>query len=263
MKYFLDTEFLEGPQDKRFFGIKIGQTKPTIDLISIGMVSENNREYYAVSKDFNLREAWNRFQIETQSGDMRNMFPNGKKVYWLRENVLKPIYQELLSLEDFRVFNAQPVFTNKRYKREFSLKTMDYLLKVHGKTNKEIAIDIQKFVVGDYNATDLSGKSFYQAVSTKNNPPEFYAYYADYDWVVFCWLFGKMIDLPKGFPMYCNDLKQILDEKDSLNKRNNSSSANVSLKYYNSYPKKDNLKSHNAIEDARWNKKLFDFLKEL
>jgi len=41
----------------------------------------------------------------------------------------------------------------------------------------------------------------------------FYAYYADYDWVVFAQLFGKMKDLPKGFPMYCKDLKQSLDEK--------------------------------------------------
>lgn len=40
--------------------------------------------------------------------------------------------------------------------------------------------------------------------------PEFWGYYADYDWVVFCWIFGKMIDLPKGFPMYCRDLKQSL-----------------------------------------------------
>lgn len=38
--------------------------------------------------------------------------------------------------------------------------------------------------------------------------PEFWAYYADYDWVVFCWLFGSMVDLPKGWPMFCRDLKQ-------------------------------------------------------
>jgi hypothetical protein len=31
--------------------------------------------------------------------------------------------------------------------------------------------------------------------------PEFWAYYADYDWVVLCRLFGRMIDLPDGWPM--------------------------------------------------------------
>ena len=40
---------------------------------------------------------------------------------------------------------------------------------------------------------------------------EFWAYYADYDWVVFCQLFGTMMDLPKGFPMYCRDIKQECD----------------------------------------------------
>lgn len=42
--------------------------------------------------------------------------------------------------------------------------------------------------------------------------PDFWAYYADYDWVVFCQLFGTMMDLPKGFPMYCHDIKQWCDQ---------------------------------------------------
>lgn len=41
--------------------------------------------------------------------------------------------------------------------------------------------------------------------------PEFWAYYADYDWVALCQLFGTMMDLPKGWPMYCRDLKQLCD----------------------------------------------------
>src|SRR3990167_2200166 len=41
--------------------------------------------------------------------------------------------------------------------------------------------------------------------------PEFWGYYADYDWVVFCQLFGTMMDLPKMFPMYCRDIKQLCD----------------------------------------------------
>lgn len=40
MKYFIDTEFLEGTQDKTIFGIKYRKTKPTIDLMSIGIVAE-------------------------------------------------------------------------------------------------------------------------------------------------------------------------------------------------------------------------------
>lgn len=44
--------------------------------------------------------------------------------------------------------------------------------------------------------------------------PEFWAYYADYDWVVLCQLFGTMMDLPDGWPMYCRDFKQVIDEHD-------------------------------------------------
>jgi len=67
--------------------------------------------------------------------------------------------------------------------------------------------------------------------------PEFYGYYADYDWIVFCWLFGSMIDLPKGWPMYCKDLKQMLDV----------------LKLD---PIQQSTNEHNALVDAIWNEKL-------
>jgi hypothetical protein len=59
MNYYLDTEFLEGIQSKSFLGIQYGKTKPTIDLISIGIVSGDCREYYAISNEFNLKEGYN------------------------------------------------------------------------------------------------------------------------------------------------------------------------------------------------------------
>lgn len=72
-------------------------------------------------------------------------------------------------------------------------------------------------------------------IRTEKTPYEFWAYFADYDWVVFCQLFGKMIDLPKGFPMYCNDLKQEMHRlgitRDNL-------------------PPNEN--EHDALEDAKW-----------
>jgi hypothetical protein len=56
MKYFIDTEFLEGTQKESFpISLFRKQTPPTIDLISIGIVAEDGREYYAISKDFNLK----------------------------------------------------------------------------------------------------------------------------------------------------------------------------------------------------------------
>lgn len=66
----------------------------------------------------------------------------------------------------------------------------------------------------------------------KHGKPEFWGYYSDYDWVIFCQLFGTMMQLPKGFPMYCRDLKQLLDEKGNPRFQNNS--------------------PHNALDDAKW-----------
>lgn len=75
--------------------------------------------------------------------------------------------------------------------------------------------------------------------------PEFWAYYADYDWVVLCQLFGTMMDLPKGWPMYCRDIKQFCDDI-----------GNPPL------PKQDSGE-HNALADALWNRQSWIYLKSL
>lgn len=74
--------------------------------------------------------------------------------------------------------------------------------------------------------------------------PEFWAYYADYDWVVLCQLFGTMMDLPKGWPMYCRDVKQLCD-----------SLGNPKL------PKETDVE-HHALADAMWTKRAWEFLQE-
>lgn len=38
--------------------------------------------------------------------------------------------------------------------------------------------------------------------------PEFWADFGAYDWVALCQLFGAMVDLPKGWPMFCRDVQQ-------------------------------------------------------
>ena len=270
MKYYYDFEFLEGKQDKRFLGIKYGETKPTIDVISVGMVSEDNREYYAISKDFNLYEAWNRYDLKhiTGSGDANNLPPT--KVYWIRENVLKPIYNELfikwcednnsLTGDEFVYFN----YTN--FKK---------LINKYGKTNKQIAEDIKEFIFPKYANYDMSNKLNYSPskIVLKNNywidnkhlNPEFYGYYSDYDHVALCWLFGKMIDLPNGFPLYTIDLKQESDRIYQLKKegyiKNGGKNFINSLSNHLNYPKQTN--EHHSLKDAHFNFNLYKFLKSV
>lgn len=72
--------------------------------------------------------------------------------------------------------------------------------------------------------------------------PEFWGYYADYDWVVTAQMFGTMMDLPAGWPMYCRDIKQLCDDK-----------GNPKL------PEQTSTE-HNALADALWNKAAYEFL---
>ncbi len=163
MKYFLDTEFIEYPY--------------TIDLISIALVSEDNRSYYAISTQFE---------------------PN-KANDWVKENILKKL----------------PLHPNILYK---SLKTI----------KEEILIFI--------------APKYFSQITDK---PEFWGYYADYDWVVFCWLFGSMIDLPKSWPKYCRDLKQLIDSK-----------GNPEIPF-------KPTEEHNALADAKWNKEAYNWIIKL
>lgn len=74
--------------------------------------------------------------------------------------------------------------------------------------------------------------------------PKFWAYFADYDWVVLCQLFGTMVELPPNFPKVCRDLKQEM------------------LRMNVSRPEIPGCgPAHNALSDARWNKALFEYLK--
>jgi hypothetical protein len=98
----------------------------------------------------------------------------------------------------------------------------------------------------------LSGKHYHQGTRKviANNilsfvggaKPEFWAYYADYDWVALCQLYGTMMDLPKGWPMYCRDVKQLCDDV-----------GNPKL------PEQTSTE-HHALADAEWTRTAWDFL---
>jgi hypothetical protein len=159
MRYFYDTEFIEDGS--------------TIDLISIGVVCEDGREFYAQNFDC--------------------LF--GRASAWVKENV----FPHLVRFRDVPVDCRAPWY----YHNEIGLKL--------------------KAWIGD-------------------DKPEFWAYYADYDHVALCQLFGTMMDLPKGWPMYTRDIKQLCDwvGNPRLNQQG-----------------KD---EHSALLDARWAFSAFHYL---
>ncbi len=220
MKYFIDTEFIEGFHKPLF-----GKRRHFIDLISIGIFCEDGREYYAISNEFNPKDADD----------------------WVNENVINKLERKFI-YSNPNIQQKNPVY----------------------KSNNQIAKEIVEFICPYETASEWAGAGSLSSGLEgflKMNPPEFYAYYADYDWVLFCSLFGRMIDLPKGFPMYCKDLKQTLDElaenriMNVENKQERESRFESSLneiKCNPHYPKHKN--EHNALDDAMWNYELYKFL---
>lgn len=253
MKYYIDTEFREDFTKPWF-----GKSRHFIELISIAIVADDGREYYAVSKDFDVDAVWNKFEYKDKR--IGNPYPGERpwqriKEYWLRDNVLKALWVELYRKEGTYGKTYHPDLI------DWNLRGLKNLIRWHGKTNKQIAQEIVKFIQEGYSVTEVSkwGKNL--------GSPEFYGYYADYDWVLFCSLFGRMIDLPSGFPMYMRDLKQLLDYKIEnvtprrFHRPDVDDSFEVileQLKSCDAYPREKN--SHYALDDARWNKKLHEFI---
>lgn len=73
---------------------------------------------------------------------------------------------------------------------------------------------------------------------------EAWAYYADYDWVAFCSMWGRMVDTPEQFPMLCRDVMQLA----------------LDAGLDRSALPKDDLYEHHALVDARWTKRAYDQL---
>lgn len=112
----------------------------------------------------------------------------------------------------------------------------------HSKASAWVKANVLPHLLGVTFQREAIAASFRQFAGEK---PEFWAYYADYDWVALCQLYGTMMDLPKGWPMFCRDVKQLC----------------VSLGDP-SLPKQESTE-HHALADARWTKEAWEFLMNL
>lgn len=72
--------------------------------------------------------------------------------------------------------------------------------------------------------------------------PEFWAWYGAYDHVALCSLFGTMVDLPRKFPMFTRDIRQLWEAKGRP-----------------PFPVQQKG-LHNSLDDARHNVVRYDFL---
>lgn len=144
-RFFYDTEFIEDGQ--------------TIDLVSIGMVAEDGRELYAVSREF----------------DEHALLSNP----WLVDNVWPSL-------------PTKPCPPGHRCMSNGHGHLDDYHPDVRPRA--QIARMVRDFILG----TDPDQLPHV----------ELWAWYGAYDHVALAQLFGRMIDLPEGVPMWTNDLRQ-------------------------------------------------------
>lgn len=183
MRYFYDTEFLEDGS--------------TIDLISIGIVSEDGREYCAVNSDMPLDRI--------------------VKHDWLVHNVLPHL--PLTNRSKLDSWIAHPTIYSKPDLDLVNLDRRNTAVKPHW----VIANEVREFLQPTENWRDT----------------ELWAYYGAYDHVALCQLWGKMIDLPKGIPMFTHELMQLWEQAGRPEQPEQTDAV------------------HNALEDARWNRDLF------
>lgn len=181
----------------------------TIMLISIGMVAADGREYYAVNADMD--------QFEVQRRD------------WLLENV----WPQLPRVSRF-VDHAESVVASPPHNERLDMSVACV------KPKWVIANEVRDFILKGYDPTDDTewGGDLVATLSS-HVPPKLYAYFGAYDHVALAQLYGPMIDLPPGIPMFTHEIKQLIEDA-------------VSKDPGFELPKQGSG-AHNALSDARWN----------
>lgn len=154
-KIAYDTEFLEDGK--------------TIELISIGLVSDTGREYYAVASDC----PWDRI----------------KEHDWLVRNVVPSL--PIVGKTALDAYCASP--SNLHPRPPLNMLDLDRK-DTRVKPRWVIANEVRDFILHDAPGVEL------------------WADYAAYDHVVLCQLWGTMMQLPNGIPMWTHDLQQKMEQ---------------------------------------------------
>ena len=152
-RYFYDTEFLEDGK--------------TIELISIGIVTSDGRELYAVNSKAGNGKLYDRIVCNK----------------WLMDNVVKSLPLKpgtrMLSPTSISGGGLTPGYFTLDYGSNLIMPP------------RMIRNAVRDFLLHDSDTIDL------------------WADYGAYDHVALSQLFGSMVKLPHGIPMYTNDLQQL------------------------------------------------------
>ena len=155
MRYFVDTEFIE---DGR-----------TIDLISIGIVCEDGREYYAISTEFDPKKASR----------------------WVKDNVLSKLPPR----------HVNPIYESPRIREE------SRAWKLRSQIKQEILqfIGEPPELWANYSAHDFVAFSQLMSLSEFTNTRHIFNFFG----LLQAKKYNPMVEnYPSGYPYYCNDIQQ-------------------------------------------------------
>jgi hypothetical protein len=178
---------------KVFYDTEFIEDGRTIDLISIGMVAEDGRELYLIAEEIEADPLYSRIC----------------KHDWLMANVVPHL--PLKAATDYWKPIEQPSAARVDGGGRFALDPHDNRIM----PRRMLRNAVREFL----------------AESRRDGPLELWASYGAYDHVVLAQLFGPMIRLPEGVPMWTHDLQQYAAGRDLLPQTGT---------------------AHDALEDARW-----------
>lgn len=130
--------------------------------------------------------------------------------------------------EDGREYYAETQEYDRESAGEWLQQNVIPLLKGPVKYRGEIRDDLTQFCLGDC------------------AKPEIWAYFASYDWVLLSQLYDTMRKLPAHFPHYVLDIKQYMKQ--------------LGVERSQLPPQRESG-LHNALEDAKWNREAWEFLR--
>lgn len=174
-----------------YYDLEFLEDGRTIELISIGMVCDDGREYYAVNRDMPVRRI--------------------RKHKWLMDNVVPSLPKG---------HGDQRIHMPKRWLFHYADERV--------KRRTTIASQVAEFI------------------RAAGPDVQLWANYGAYDHVALAQLWGPMIDLPDGIPMFTNDIQQ--------------ERARLGI-HEDDLPKQESGE-HNALADARHNQTVRRWLAE-
>jgi hypothetical protein len=190
VRYFYDTEFIENGH--------------TIDLVSFGMVAAPDWALDAlVGADLTPASDMRERALATPNTGVRTYYAVNADVdldalksnTWLVRNVLPHLPLSNGGVLE-RYLTTGVVGARQNLPEAIDIVDLDRTATVV-KPKQVIANEVRDFILAP-----LEGN--------ENDPRiELWADYAAFDHVALAWLWGPMIDLPKGIPMFTNDLQQL------------------------------------------------------